>query len=117
MAALLQTQLNKVIRRGANTSIRDCMHTRRRRKEPKGQPVAESTMKNNEMKAPAPIHTSTPMQRVNSWGRMAIFAFAVVILFLSCATLTFAQGKNIVVLAPHPDDETLCCAGIIYNAL
>ncbi len=28
-----------------------------------------------------------------------------------------AQSKNIVILAPHPDDEALCCSGVIYNAL
>jgi LmbE family N-acetylglucosaminyl deacetylase len=27
-----------------------------------------------------------------------------------------AQGKTIMVIAPHPDDEALCCSGIIYAA-
>src|ERR1019366_2129446 len=29
----------------------------------------------------------------------------------------FAQGKSILVIAPHPDDEALCCAGVIYSNL
>ncbi len=39
------------------------------------------------------------------------------LLFLFLVTpLHIASAKTIVIFAPHPDDETLCCAGIIYRA-
>jgi trimeric autotransporter adhesin len=39
------------------------------------------------------------------------------LLIVANAVSATGQNKNIVILAPHPDDEGLCCAGIIYNAL
>jgi LmbE family N-acetylglucosaminyl deacetylase len=30
---------------------------------------------------------------------------------------SFKPGEHVLVIAPHPDDETLCCAGAIQNAL
>jgi len=32
------------------------------------------------------------------------------------ATAPFFKGQKIMILAPHPDDETLCCAGMIQQA-
>ncbi|WP_424949418.1 PIG-L deacetylase family protein [Deinococcus sp.] len=32
------------------------------------------------------------------------------------ATAPFYSGERIMILSPHPDDETLCCAGIIQQA-
>ncbi|GGR21069.1 PIG-L domain-containing protein [Deinococcus ruber] len=32
------------------------------------------------------------------------------------ATDAFHRGEKILILAPHPDDETLCCAGLIQQA-
>ena len=41
-------------------------------------------------------------------------------LFMSTCLLlpqtAVAQNKTIVIFAPHPDDEALCCAGVIYAA-
>jgi LmbE family N-acetylglucosaminyl deacetylase len=39
------------------------------------------------------------------------------ILLAVTALSSAGQNKNIVILAPHPDDEALCCSGVIYNAL
>jgi LmbE family N-acetylglucosaminyl deacetylase len=38
-------------------------------------------------------------------------------LIVLASQIAAAQGKTIVILAPHPDDEALCCAGVIYSAL
>lgn len=32
------------------------------------------------------------------------------------ATTPFYQGQKIMILSPHPDDETLCCAGMMQQA-
>jgi len=32
------------------------------------------------------------------------------------ATAPFFKGQKVMILAPHPDDETLCCAGMIQQA-
>ena len=32
------------------------------------------------------------------------------------ATAPFLKGQKLLILAPHPDDETLCCAGMIQQA-
>ena len=39
------------------------------------------------------------------------------ILLAGTAISAAGQNKSIVILAPHPDDEALCCSGVIYNAL
>jgi LmbE family N-acetylglucosaminyl deacetylase len=48
--------------------------------------------------------------------RLRLLCLMVFLLSITSAPAT-AQNKRIVILAPHPDDEALCCAGIIYNAL
>jgi len=74
-------------------------------------------MKDTDIKQIAPIHISTAASSLSLAVTMANHIFAVIVVFLSCLAPSVAQGKNIVILAPHPDDEVLCCAGIIYNAL
>lgn len=42
------------------------------------------------------------------------------LLLLACLLLplnAIGQNKRILVIAPHPDDEALCCSGIVYGAL
>jgi len=50
-------------------------------------------------------------------GTLAVSFLALAGLPLMVPGTAIAQNKTIVILAPHPDDETLCCAGIIYDAL
>src|ERR1700704_5965168 len=33
------------------------------------------------------------------------------------ANLTFTRDDSVLIVSPHPDDETLCCAGVIQRAL
>jgi LmbE family N-acetylglucosaminyl deacetylase len=45
----------------------------------------------------------------------SIFLIACLFIFL-CPQALHSQGKTILILAPHPDDEALCCSGIISAA-
>src|SRR3974390_1002312 len=47
---------------------------------------------------------------------LRLLPLTVLLLFITSVP-AIAQNKRIVILAPHPDDEALCCAGIVYNAL
>lgn len=47
---------------------------------------------------------------------VAPFLFALALLF-GAPQAAHAQGKTIMVIAPHPDDEALCCSGVIYSNL
>ncbi|WP_420597294.1 PIG-L family deacetylase [Deinococcus sp.] len=47
------------------------------------------------------------MRRLNLTGRGRLA-------FLAAAK--FTSDQRILILAPHPDDETLCCAGMIQQA-
>src|SRR5579862_588332 len=50
------------------------------------------------------------------FSRVAGIALAIIALLVAVPQPATAQGKTIVVFAPHPDDEGLCCAGIISAA-
>jgi LmbE family N-acetylglucosaminyl deacetylase len=57
--------------------------------------------------------------RIGKFGKaflVGIFLFSCVLL-LSAPQPAHAQGKTIMVIAPHPDDEALCCSGVIYSNL
>ena len=79
--------------------------------------VEELMMKDKEMTAIAANRIWNLVQSTNWIGRAVLALFVAAILLQSSAAPAVAQGKNIVILAPHPDDEALCCAGIIHNAL
>ena len=48
----------------------------------------------------------------------AVRAWSVLLISLIVLLLTsISQAKTVLIMAPHPDDETVCCAGIIYSAV
>src|SRR5208282_2049942 len=55
-------------------------------------------------------------QSVACTWRVAL-CLTVVGVLLMVSQVAVAQSKTIVILAPHPDDEALCCAGVIYDAV
>ena len=68
--------------------------------------------------AQTPIWESARRSRcaARAWA-LAWAAVMVVGLLLALAPPSaFAQGKTIMIFAPHPDDEVLCCAGVIQAA-
>jgi LmbE family N-acetylglucosaminyl deacetylase len=36
---------------------------------------------------------------------------------LPAANFNFSRNDSVLVVSPHPDDETLCCAGVMQRAL
>ncbi len=55
-------------------------------------------------------------QNVVCMWRGFLWLFIVSVIFM-VPQMAVAQNKTIVILAPHSDDEALCCAGVIYSAL
>ena len=61
---------------------------------------------------------------MSRWKRIAVPIFGpvancvalVTLLLMMIAQAAIAQNKTVVVFAPHPDDEGLCCSGVIYSA-
>ena len=74
-------------------------------------------MKANTINAVARRVVSHALDNVARMGILAASALVFAGLLVLVPGEAIAQGKTIVILAPHPDDETLCCTGVIYDAL
>ncbi len=74
-------------------------------------------MKPNTINAVARRIVSHSLDNVARMGILAAFVLVFAGLLVLVPGKAMAQGKTIVILAPHPDDESLCCAGVIYDAL
>ncbi len=74
-------------------------------------------MKPNTINAVARRVVSHALDNVARMSILAASALVFTGLLVLVPGEAIAQGKTIVILAPHPDDETLCCTGVIYDAL